>query len=182
MADQSFTLKPWNAAFNDFTITGCIRRPKDRLSIRFEVAGDLSLIAIPEPSENRCRKNRLWEKTCFEFFVGIGNMPAYWEFNLSPSGDWNVFRFKDYRNENSGNRLEEEGGYRSLAIRTRMDTECFLLDLDLDLGRIAPPDLILEIGVACVIELKNSEVRFFALNPAGPKPDFHRRSDFMIKI
>jgi len=54
------------------------------------------------------REDRLWEKTCFEFFIkmGTGRSAAYWEFNLSPNGGWNVFSLPGYRQK-----LKEERAF-----------------------------------------------------------------------
>ena len=43
------------------------------------------------------RRDGLWQHTCFEAFFGVLGSDDYWEFNLAPSGDWNVYRFAGYR-------------------------------------------------------------------------------------
>lgn len=47
------------------------------------------------------RKNHLWLKDCFEFFIKMGPS-SYLEFNFSLDGKWNVFQFTGYR-ENKQN-------------------------------------------------------------------------------
>ena len=42
-------------------------------------------------------RDGLWQHTCFEAFVGLGDGPAYLELNFSASGDWAAYRFDDYR-------------------------------------------------------------------------------------
>ena len=42
------------------------------------------------------RRDRLWEETCLELFLGEEGSERYWEFNLSPAGHWNVYRFEFY--------------------------------------------------------------------------------------
>ena len=38
-------------------------------------------------------EEQLWKKTCFECFFGMSEGTTYYEFNGSPSGHWNLFRF-----------------------------------------------------------------------------------------
>ena len=61
------------------------------------------------PADMPARRDRLWEETCFEFFLAVKNSPRYWEFNLSPAGHWNVYRFADYRQG-----MQEEPAFASL--------------------------------------------------------------------
>ena len=42
------------------------------------------------------RKDQLWLKDCFEFFIKTGKS-SYLEFNFSLDGKWNVFQFTNYR-------------------------------------------------------------------------------------
>jgi hypothetical protein len=78
-------------------ITGCIARHANQLNLRYTLFGDLTEVAIAPSSDTPMRKHELWEDTCFEFFLGIKDSQRYWEFNLSPAGHWNVYRFDGYR-------------------------------------------------------------------------------------
>jgi len=48
-------------------------------------------------SPRGARKDELWHHTCFEAFLGLPGSDAYWELNVSPDGDWNLYRFSGYR-------------------------------------------------------------------------------------
>ena len=63
------------------------------LAVSWRLAGDLSTVALPAPAPRPARLDGLWRGTCFELFLGLAGEPAYREFNLSPSGDWNAYRF-----------------------------------------------------------------------------------------
>src|SRR5512134_701601 len=78
-------------------VAGSMTRRANRLSVRYALTGDLSEIAIPAPQPFPMRKDKLWEETCLEFFLGPTDSERYWEFNLSPSGNWNVYRFASPR-------------------------------------------------------------------------------------
>ena len=52
------------------------------------------------------RQDQLWLKDCFEFFLKI-DKSSYLEFNFSPDGSWNAFKFSDYReNKHNYERVE----------------------------------------------------------------------------
>jgi hypothetical protein len=85
---RRFTLKPFRGEGigPDLAITGSIGRSASSLSLDSALRGDLRALAIPAPDSFPRRKDRLWEETCLEFFLGIRNSEGYWEFHLSPAG------------------------------------------------------------------------------------------------
>ena len=123
----TFSLKPFGsvAETTNLAIIVTVARKQNVLSLSYVLKGDLGKVAIPDRSENACRKDRLWEQTCFEFFIVEGThhtrTDPYWEFNLSPSGDWNVFALGGYRQG-----LQEENGFFNYAGIHRDSDECNL--------------------------------------------------------
>ena len=99
MNGQDFSLQPFSPIGPplNFKITGHITRRSRQLAIRYDLRGDLAELVIPAPADLPARRHGLWEETCFEFFLGVKDSPRYWEFNLSPAGHWNVYRFAGYR-------------------------------------------------------------------------------------
>ena len=95
----AFSLIPFppDQTLPQITITGHIERLASQLSLTWLVTGEIDQIAIPAPNPLPTRQDHLWQTTCFEFFLGLADRPDYWEFNLSPSGHWNCYRFSDYR-------------------------------------------------------------------------------------
>ena len=81
-----------------------IARKGEILSLSFRVSGEY---AFGGPTAIGSRVTGLWEDTCFECFLANGSEQSYVEFNFSPAGDWQVFRFSDYR---SGRQLGFELG------------------------------------------------------------------------
>ena len=67
----------------------------DGLQFSFEVPHARELI-WPDYESIR-RADNLWLSTCFELFLAGESQPGYTEFNVSPSGAWNCYRFDDYR-------------------------------------------------------------------------------------
>ena len=177
MNPQSFSLMPFHAEENrpDIGITGTMGRRADTLSINYALLGNLSELAMPAPGNLPERKDRLWEGTCLEFFLGIKDSKRYWEFNLSPAGHWNVYRFTTYRKD-----MREEPVFTSLPIRIRTEPGALRLSLDLGLGKIIPAGKSIEVAVCAVIKTLMGETSHWACVHPGPLPDFHRRDGFTL--
>ena len=82
---------------SDLHVEASIKRIGDEFMISYEVSGAENKISWPAPSHYPQRKDKLWEKTCFEFFLADKKSKCYLEFNFSPSGDWQCYRFFSYR-------------------------------------------------------------------------------------
>lgn len=161
----------------DLAITGTIGRSGSGFSIRYAVAGDLSTLAVPPAAESPERKDRLWEETCLELFLGAKGSAGYWEFNLSPAGHWNVYRFTSYR---AGG--QDEAAFSSLPFRVRTGPSAFHLFLELDLGGILPGGETVEAAVCAVARTISGAASHWALFHPGHGPDFHRRDGFLLDI
>src|SRR5262245_13161030 len=74
-----------------------IERQSDRLSLRYVLGGTVRTVRLSERTSEPRRKVDLWTQPCFEACLAPVGGDAYWEVNLSPSGDWNVYRFDGYR-------------------------------------------------------------------------------------
>jgi hypothetical protein len=174
-----FSLKPFPGEGNgpDVKITGRVARMAGTLSLECALLGNLSTIAIPEPRASPGRKDRLWEETCLEVFLGESGSERYWEFNLSPARDWNVYRFPSYRKEKL-----EELAFTALPFRIRTEPGALRLSLDLGLEKIIPADSAIEVGVCAVLRTVTGARSHWALAHPSPRPDFHRRNGFTLKI
>jgi hypothetical protein len=159
----------------EITLQGNIEREGERLIVDWQLKGDLKAIAIPPSSRFPQRENSLWEETCFEFFLGIQNSSQYWEFNLSPSGNWNVYKFKDYRQE-----MSEEKAFNNLPFQVNQTRDYLSINIELSLNKIINLASDLEIGIATVIKTKDDLVSYWALTHPGQQADFHRRDSFII--
>ncbi len=174
---RNFSLQPFRRKEHlpDIRITGTIRRRAHVLNIGYALLGDLSGIAIPAREEPPGRKDRLWDETCLEVFLGRKDSGGYWEFNLSPAGHWNVYRFTAYRKG-----MREEPAFPSLPFRIRTEPDAFRLSLELDIGKIVPASGDVEAGVCAVIRTVTGKTSHWALVHPGPRPDFHRRDGFAL--
>ena len=179
MKGQDFSLQPFSPispALN-FKVTGHIARRPHHLAIRYDLHGPLAELVIPAPADLPSRQHGLWEETCFEFFLGVKDSPRYWEFNLSPAGPWNVYRFDGYRQG-----MAEETAFTSLPWRVRRRPDSLLVALELEIERIVAADQPLAVGLAAVIKLAGGGLTYWALTHPGPQADFHRRDSFIIAL
>jgi len=179
MTGQSFSLIPFrNPNIPDITIKGKILRQNNLLTIHYALAGKIEDIFLPSSSVNPTRKEELWKTTCLEFFLAIKDLPHYWEFNLSPSGDWNVYHIDVYRRIG----FREETSIQQLQFETQKATNSFLLNADVDLNPIIRLEQMLEVGVTAVIQTKVGSETYWALTHPAPEADFHLRESFLLAM
>jgi hypothetical protein len=172
-----FFLKPFPGEGNPagVTIGGTIARSADALTLRYEVRGNLSKLSIPAAAEAPRRKDRLWEETCLELFLGTADSGEYWEFNLSPSGHWNGYRFTRYREG-----MREETAIPSLPFVVRRDSKALTLTAEIGIGKIVPAGKDLAATVAAVIKTNDGGKSHWAPVHPASRPDFHRREGFAL--
>ncbi|MBN3895899.1 MAG: DOMON-like domain-containing protein [Nostoc sp. NOS(2021)] len=193
MNDQTFSLQPFPStkSLPNLKIAGNIARNGNKLVICYVLEGDLKEIALAKPtvrvasrtegiappSNTRSRKHELWKDTCFEFFLGIKDSLRYWEFNLSPAGHWNVYRFDGYRQG-----MQEETAFTTLPFSVQNQADGLALVLDVDLNKIVSANQAIEVGITTVIKDKDGEVTYWALTHRSAEADFHLRDSFIIKL
>jgi hypothetical protein len=158
-------------------------RQAGRLELVWRLTGDLDALVLPEPSQSRRRCDGLWQTTCLEAFWGFAGQQAYWELNLAPSGDWNLYRLSHYRGPLTPVALVVPPAWQ--VRRTVGELE---VAVELDLGEVAGGDesgvavLPLEISLTAVIEQVGQGVSYWALTHTGAEPDFHRRDSFGLRL
>jgi len=179
MNNQSFSLAPFPSArpLPSVTMEGTIARHADTLAIRYTLLGRLTEVVIPEPAAVPDRQDGLWKDTCFEFFLAVRGSPPYWEFNLSPAGHWNSYRFTSYQEG-----MAVEPAFTALPFTVKTQRHALTLALELDLGTIVPADLALEVAISAVLRHMDGSVTYWALTHRGSQPDFHRRDSFIIAL
>jgi hypothetical protein len=181
-----FSLIPFpdNLPHPEIEITGQIKRLNQELSIIFQLKGEIEKIAVTPTDTHPSRRNELWQTTCFEFFLGLKGSPKYWEFNLSPAGHWNIYRFDDYRQG-----MTEELAFESLPFLVKVQPDSLTLSLSLDLEPIISPTQNLEVGITTVIQSKinnliseQDSVTYWALTHVAQEADFHQRKSFIFSL
>ncbi|MBF2065626.1 MAG: DOMON-like domain-containing protein [Calothrix sp. C42_A2020_038] len=176
---NNFSLQPFTntQAPANLKITGNIARNGNLLIISYALLGDIQQVDIAPSAETPARKHELWQDTCFEFFLGAKNSPRYWEFNLSPTGHWNIYRFDNYRQG-----MQEETTVTTLPFSVQHNSDSLALTLNFDLAKIISVDQSIEVAITTVIKSTNNEVSYWALTHKGAEPDFHLRESFIIDL
>ena len=180
MNSQPFILIPFDEKTSltlPISITGSIALHDNQVHVSYRITDRTHSIQFPDISQHASRKNELWNATCCELFVGISGEPNYWEYNLSPSHDWAVFSFTDYRQNKS-----DELSISELEITTKIDKNNeFELKTILALPEMLT-DRTLDIGVSSVVQDKSGKIHYYALTHPDSKADFHDRKGFNIKL
>jgi hypothetical protein len=148
------------------------------LRLDYELHGDVQALRLPvrtQPSPAR----RLWRHTCFEAFIGAQGLPAYHEFNFSPSGQWAACAFDAERAPDDTRRLQNAA---------QPQIACSVLGDRLSLSVQVPPLWLpkratgWQMGLCAVVEMQDGQLSYWALAHTATKPDFHRRSAWLLRI
>ncbi|WP_455206200.1 DOMON-like domain-containing protein [Kaarinaea lacus] len=178
MDSITFSLQPFDSSITEnlpISVTGTCRLRDNQIDICYRISGAIQKIQFPALSQRPSRKDQLWNSTCCELFVGASDKSTYWEYNLSPSHDWAIFGFTDYRENKT-----DELSVSVLEVNTEFDN-----DKEYGLNSILTlPDALvgqnLDIGISMVIQDKAGNPHYYALSHPGARPDFHDRKCFSI--
>jgi len=158
-------------------------RQAGRLELVWRLNGDLDALVLPDASQSRRRCDGLWQTTCLEAFWGFAGQQAYWELNLAPSGDWNLYRLSHYRGPLTPVTLVVPPAWKERRSARELEVA-----VDLDLSEVTAGNepgvsgLPLEISLTAVIEQVGQWVSYWALAHTGAEPDFHRRDSFGLRL
>jgi hypothetical protein len=193
MTGRSFSLTPFPASnIPDISITGEISLQENIIHLSYLLTGKFDDVFLPPVSMTPSRKDELWQTTCFEFFLAVKDQPQYWEFNMSPSGDWNVYRMDAYRRVG----FREETFIEGLPFefqRSRVagswqsepgqnEAHACHLEAMVDLHPILQPDQLLEFGITAIIHTTDGNETYWALAHPAPFADFHLRESFILEL
>ena len=155
-----------------------IWRDEGEFDLDFRLFGSPLRVKLPTTELPR-RRDELWRTTCFEAFIRPSGSEAYFEFNLSPSGDWASYRFDSYRT-----------GMRNAHIVGRPDPDVWLeagiryqyATFDLTGDPELDPSLGWDIGLSAVIEEIDGTKSYWALSHGAGPPDFHNPACFAYHL
>ena len=158
-------------------ITGTVGRKAGALLLQYHISGDIHGLHIPRQNGAGDRRHGLWQDSCFECFIGVKGFERYWEINLSPNGDWNVYCFSGYRQG-----MVEESAFQALPCTFFGTKNDLWFDVIVDLSPILREDHPLELGISSVLKYHNGETSLWSLCHPGPRADFHHRSGFILAV
>lgn len=185
-APQPFRLQCFDQAPAGVAVQGEVERRGERLRVHYRVLDPQGLLRIPAPAQaadprqpavapQRC--DELWTTTCLELFLAEEGATPYWEVNLAPSGNWNLYRLSAYRQN-----LTPEPAVASLPFDVAHPVDGLSLALNLDLRLLLPPGRPLELALSAVLEDKAGAITYWALHHPAAQADFHRREGFAMRV
>lgn len=149
----------------------------DQLSLRYRVTGQLGRLRLPATGQPAFTHG-LWQHTCFEAFVTLDGARAYLESNFSPSGEWALYTFDDYRLGMQPHRPRQ-----SPVVVCRRGDDVLEIDVTLHLGDwLAPAADDLRMGAAAVLEDRHGQLSYWALAHPSARPDFHHADSFVMPL
>lgn len=181
---QAFSLRAFGSdpAPLGLQLGGQLERRGDQLAITYQLMGPQTSVVLPTPSTMGTprRRDGLWEHTCFELFLAAEGLEPYWEVNLAPNGDWNLYRLDGYRRG-----LAPVGDRDALPFVVRASDPCLELEVNLQLPlelALACRQRALQVGITTVMEHPQGDLTYWALSHGGAEADFHRREDFLLQL
>jgi hypothetical protein len=145
----------------------------EALHLQYTLRADIARLRIPDPKPAR-RTDELWRHTCFEAFLHARAGTAYHEINASPSTEWAVYSFDDYRQG-----MAAPANVPAPTIHIARSARELVLDVRVDL-KVLPPSRAL--ALAAVIEDDSGSLSYWALKHPAAKPDFHHAGGFALEL
>ena len=174
----TFQLIPFSTeADGQLAVTGIVSRNGRCLTLSYQLSGDIGSLLLPDQVDVPSRCDELWRATCCECFFRVVGHSEYFELNVSPSGNWNVYHFTGYR---AG--MTVEAAVSELESQTSREGGRFTLHCAVQLDGLVGSRDEVEIGVSCVLQNSNGTTSYWALSHPGQKPDFHHPEAFMLRM
>ena len=144
---------------------------QNTLYLKYMISGNISQIKLI-PSK---QSSELWKNTCFELFLSNKNITEYLEFNWSPSGKWNTFKFHDYRDRANQN-IDENSEFivrnesYNIIFESKIILSKYNSHISLDINN-------LQIGMSIIVETNSLE--YWSNQHLNHRPDFHNKNNFL---
>ncbi|MHA3048258.1 DOMON-like domain-containing protein [Acinetobacter sp. ANC 4639] len=164
--------------FHEISLVGALEyQAPYTLNLGFWLRDPLQLINWPSLEAAHPRQDFLWEKTCFELFIGVQNEDYYREINLSPSQAWQSYQFEEYRYpEDMPPQMAHDIELIALQ-RTH-----YGLSATLDLSQFMQKHQLkwhdLFIGLTAILDTTKG-MHFYAMQHSSPQADFHNKRDWI---
>jgi hypothetical protein len=175
---HALRLHPDSLCFAATRIEVDVARPHaGSLLLRYVVTGKIVDLRMP-PVVTAARADELWQRTCFEAFIGTSGNAAYYEFNFAPSTQWGAYWFGSYR---SGSVATEISAPR---IDVQSSPECYTLQAAVELDQLSslPRGVGWRLGLSAIIEETSGRRSYWALAHPPGKADFHHSDCFAHEL
>lgn len=160
------------------TVSVSLSRQSDGFLLQHYLEGPaVDALSLAEKVLAPSRRDELWKHTCMEAFFAVRNSTRYYEFNGSPSGDWALYRFEDYRQG-----MTEQPVVVAPALQVR-DQQRGTLRLVWHIPFFTE-DAVDRAGITAVLQHRDlpGVSSYWALAHVGDKPDFHLANSFVCPL
>ncbi|HEV8331204.1 MAG TPA: DOMON-like domain-containing protein [Steroidobacteraceae bacterium] len=151
------------------------RLSADLLVVYYQIEGDIDQLQLP-PQRRSAHTDGLWQHTCFEAFVRESGGRSYVELNFSPSSEWAIYRFDDYRRGMTP--IEPPHAPKIICRRRENRLEA---DVDVHLTGIVP-QAELQLALSAVLEDQQGKISYWALAHPPGNADFHHDAGFTLRL
>lgn len=146
------------------------------LILTYHIIGNPEALKIPPPSNKPQPQDNLWQHTCCEAFIGNTSDTSYHEWNLSPSGNWQVYSFTGYRAN------QQRLNVTAPVIHTNIGQDHLTITTYIPnswLTNPYPTPTKLTMGLSVVLADRYGSLYYWALQCPPGKPDFHNRDSWI---
>jgi len=150
-----------------------IQADTQTLHLRYVLNANLGRLRIPAVKAS-ARTDELWKHTCFEAFLRAREGTAYHELNASPSTEWALYSFDDYRNGMAPVTRTEPP-----RILIEQSAQRLTVDVQLSLKTLPASRAV---ALAAVIEDDGGSLSYWALKHPAGRPDFHHADGFALEL
>ena len=164
--------------FYDDSLVGAIEQVSPyTLNVGYWLRDPNQLVEYPDLAASNPRQDFLWNKTCFEIFIGVQDQDFYREINLSPSQAWQAYQFEEYRYPED---MPPQAAY-DIELNQLKRTH-YGLNVSLDLTEFMLANKLkwtdLFIGLSAVLMTSKGE-KHYAMQHSSPNADFHNKRDWL---
>ena len=147
------------------------------LALDYELLAPADQLIWPCATASPERRDELWQSTCLELFIAQPNEPSYWEINLAPNGDWNVYRLDGYRQG-----LQAEPAIQRISLSSHSAADRHQLQATIELPPALRQVAPLEANLCAVLQHANGSNSYWALCHPSSEADFHARAGFVLEV
>ena len=147
------------------------------LALDYELVVPADQLIWPAAAASPQRRDELWQSTCLELFIAKPNEPSYWEINLAPNGDWNVYRLDGYRQD-----LQAEPAIQRISLSSDSAADRHQLQATIELPPALRQVAPLEANLCAVLQHANGSNSYWALCHPCSEADFHARAGFVLEV
>jgi hypothetical protein len=171
---KTYSLIPFDkSSAPDISIEVAAQLENQKLCLQYTLIGDVTEIDWPVFDKVQLAEG-LWQTTCLECFLLLEDGKRYIELNFSPKGSWHIYYFDDYRKASVN--LDKLVSIENIKVNQENDT--YQLTSTISLGDISMRSM----GFTAVIETKQQQLSYWALQHDEQQPDFHLPSAWAVTV